>query len=58
LTKVLRQILLHNRALEYCGKNFVNDFVTVGKIFEYKNFQKILNALRCLFSFVIVVALA
>jgi len=38
LTKVLRQILLHNRALEYRGKIFVNDFVTVGKKFEY-NFQ-------------------
>jgi len=29
----LRQILLHNRALEYRGKIFVNDFVTVGKKF-------------------------
>jgi len=36
LTKVLSQFLLHRAALEYCGKKKGNDFVTVGKKFEYK----------------------
>ena len=31
--------ILHRAALEYCGKKKGNDFVTVGKKFEYKNFK-------------------
>ena len=34
---VLRQILVHCVALEYCGNKKGNDFVTMGKKFEYKN---------------------
>jgi hypothetical protein len=34
---LLRQNLLQNIALEYRGNKKGNDFVTVGKIFEYKN---------------------
>ena len=35
LTIILNQFLLHHAALEYRGKIFVNDFVTVGKKIEY-----------------------
>jgi hypothetical protein len=42
LTMLLRQNLHHKIALEYHGNNFVNDFVTVGKFFEYK-FSKMLS---------------
>jgi hypothetical protein len=38
---VLRQILVHRIALEYRGNKKGNDFVTVGKKFEYK-FSKML----------------
>jgi len=34
---LLSQNLHHRTALEYCGKKKGNDFVTVGKKFEYKN---------------------
>jgi hypothetical protein len=38
---LLRQNLLHNIALEYRGNKKGNDFVTMGKNFEYK-FSKML----------------
>jgi len=38
---VLRQIVAHCVALEYCGNKKGNDLVTMGKIFEYK-FSKML----------------
>jgi len=34
---LLRQNLLHKIALEYRGNKKGNDFITVGKKFEYKN---------------------
>ena len=55
LTMLLRQNLLHNIALEYCGNKKGNDFVTMGKRFWIQIFK---NALWCLLWFVIVVALA
>src|ERR1700729_1795239 len=39
---VLSQFLLHRAALEYRGNKKGNDFVTVGKFFEYK-FSKMLS---------------
>jgi len=33
---LLRQNLVHNIALEYCGNKKGNDFVTMGKKFQYK----------------------
>ena len=42
LTMVLSQFLLHRAALEYHGNKKGNDFVTVGKFFEYK-FSKMLS---------------
>jgi hypothetical protein len=43
---LLRQNLLHNIALEYRGNKKGNDFVTVGKTFEYK-FSKMLFDVCC-----------
>src|SRR6202042_717910 len=42
LTMVLRLFLHHHIALEYRGNKKGYDFVTVGKIFEYK-FSKLLS---------------
>jgi hypothetical protein len=38
---LLRENLLHKIALEYCGNKNDNDFVTMGKKFEY-TFSKML----------------
>jgi hypothetical protein len=43
---VLRQIQVHRIALEYRGNKKGNDFVTVGKFFEYK-FSKMLSDVCC-----------
>ena len=42
LPMLLKHFLLHNATLDYHGNFFVNDFVTVGIIFEYK-FSKMLS---------------
>jgi hypothetical protein len=52
---IFRQNHDHHAALEYRGNKKDNDFVTMGKNFCIQIFKYVL---RCLLSFVIIVALA